>query len=70
MIFKLMYLIDLNVLNLMVDGMSEFAYNLQLHYNIYRLVFTIWMIKIIKMKIPLGSCKLYVKRNIPWESAK
>ena len=22
------------------------------------------------MKIPLGSCKSYAKRNIPWESAK
>ena len=22
------------------------------------------------MKIPLGSCKLYAKRNIPWVSAK
>ena len=37
--------------------MFDFAYKLQLHYNIYRLVSTIWMVKIIKMKIPLGSCK-------------
>ena len=44
---------------------NEFAYKLQLHYNLYRLVFTIWTVKIIKMKIPLGSCKLYAKRNIP-----
>ena len=35
-------------------GVIDFAYKLQLHYNIYRLVFTIWMVKIIKMKIPLG----------------
>ena len=46
-------------------GMFDFAYKLQLHYNIYRLVFTIWMVNIIKMKIPLSSCKLYAKRNIP-----
>ena len=45
-------------------GMFDFAYKLQLHYSIYRLVFTIWMVKVIKMKIPLGSCKLYAKRNI------
>ena len=40
--------------------MFDFAYKLQLHYNIYRLVFTIWMVKIINMKIPLviGYCKL------------
>ena len=44
------------------QGMFEFAYKLQLHYNIYRLDSTIW---IIKMKIPLGSCKLYAKRKIP-----
>ena len=37
-------------------GMFDFAYKLQLHYNIYRLVFTIWMVKIIKMKIPLEIC--------------
>ena len=43
---------------------------IKLHYNIYRLVFTIWTVKIIKMKIPLGSCTLYAKRNMPWESAK
>ena len=65
MIFKLMYLIDLNVLNLMVCTMFDFAYKFQLHYNIYKLVFTIWTVKIIKMKIPLGSCKLYAKRSIP-----
>ena len=43
--------------------MFDFAYKLQLHYNIYRLVFTTWSwtVKIIKMKIPLGSCKLYAK---------
>ena len=46
-------------------GIFDFAYKLQLHYNIYMLVFIIWMVKIIKMKIPLGSCKLYAKRNIP-----
>ena len=51
-------------------GMFGFAYKVQLHYNIYNLVFTIWMLKIIKMKIPLGSWKLYAKRNIPWEWAK
>ena len=28
------------------------------------------MEKIIKMKIPLGSWKLYAKGNIPWESGK
>ena len=37
------------------NGMFDFAYKLQLHYNIYRLFFTIWTLKIIKMKIPLGS---------------
>ena len=42
-----------------------FEYKLQLYHNIYRLVFTMWTIKIMKMKIPLGSCKLYAKRNIP-----
>ena len=26
-------------------GVFDFAYKLQLHYNIYKLVFTIWMIK-------------------------
>ena len=36
-------------------GMFDFAYKLQLHNNIYRLVFTIWMVKIIKMKIPSGT---------------
>ena len=36
-------------------GMFNFAYKLQIHYNIYRLVFTIWMVTIIKIKIPLGS---------------
>ena len=56
MIFKLMHLIDSNVLNLLHGMyMFDFAYKLQLHYNIYRLVFTIWMVKIIKMKIPLGT---------------
>ena len=71
MIFKLIYLIDLNVLNLMSMAMvDEFAYKLQLHYNFYRLVFPIWMVKIIKMKIPLGFCKLYAKRNITLESTK
>ena len=45
--------------------MFDFAYKLQLHCNIYKLVFTIWTIKTIEMKIPLGSCKLYAKRNIP-----
>ena len=47
--------------------MFEFAYKLQLlHYNIFRLVlvFTIWTVKIIKMKIPLGSWKLYAKNEI------
>ena len=38
----------------------EFAYKLQLHYYIHRLVFIIWMVEIIKMKIPLGSWKLYL----------
>ena len=28
------------------------------------------MENIIKVKIPLGSCKLYAKRKIPWESSK
>ena len=46
-------------------GVFDLTYKLQLHYNIYKLVFTIWKIKIIKRKIPLGSCKLYAKRNIP-----
>ena len=36
-------------------SMFDFTYKLQLHYNIYRLVFTILMVKFIKMKIPLGS---------------
>ena len=36
-------------------GMFDFAYKLQLHYNIYRLVFAFWMVKIIKVKIPLVS---------------
>ena len=49
-------------------GIFDFTYKLKLHYNIYRLVFTIWTVKIIK--IPLGSLKLYAKRNIPWEWAK
>ena len=31
--------------------MVEFAYKLQLHYDIYLLVFPIWMVKIIKMQI-------------------
>ena len=51
-------------------GVFDFAYKLQLQYNMYKLVFTIWMIKIIKRKIPLGSCKLYAKRNIPQESVE
>ena len=50
--------------------MFDFAYKLQLHYNIYKLVFIICTVKIIKMKIPLGSWKLFAKRNIPWEWAK
>ena len=45
-------------------GVFDFTYKLQLHYNIYKLVFTIWMIKIIKRKIPLGSCKLYAERDL------
>ena len=45
-------------------GIVDFAYKLQLHYNIYILIFPIWTENIIKMKIPLGS-KLYAKRNIP-----
>ena len=45
--------------------MFDLAYKLQLHYNIYMLVFTIWTVKIINMTILLGSCKLYAKRNIP-----
>ena len=63
MIFKLMYLIDSQCFK--SYSMFDFAYKLKLHYNIYRLVFTIWTVKIIKMKIPLGSCKSYAKRNIP-----
>ena len=46
-------------------GMVEFAYKLQLHYDIYMLVFPIWMVKIIKLQILLGSCKLCAKRSIP-----
>ena len=42
MIFKFMYLIDLNVSNLM--ECLNFAYKLQLHYNTYMLVFTVWTI--------------------------
>ena len=36
-----------------IHGMFDFAYKLQLHYNVYKLVFTItiWMVKIIKMRI-------------------
>ena len=67
MIFKLMNLINDRSQCFKSHGMFDFAYKLQLLYNIYniyRLVFTIWMVKIIKMKIPLGSCKLYTKRNI------
>ena len=45
-------------------GMVDFAYKLQLHSNIYTLIFPIWKKNIIKVKIPLGSCKLYAKRNI------
>ena len=45
--------------------MVDFANKLQLHNNMYTLIFPIWTVKIIKMKIPLGSCKLYAKRNIP-----
>ena len=45
-------------------GMVDFAYKLQLHYNIYTLTFLIWMENIIKVKIPLGSCELYAKRNM------
>ena len=62
MIFKLMYLIDLDVLNLMVCLTLHINC---MHYHIYRLVFRIRMVKIIKVKIPLGSCKLYANRNIP-----
>ena len=51
-------------------GMVDFAYKLQLHYTIYTLIFPIWTESIIKVKIPLGYCKLYAKRNIPWESAE
>ena len=43
----------------------EFVYKLQLHYDIYMLVFPIWMVKIIKLQIPIVSCKLCAKRNIP-----
>ena len=45
--------------------MVDVAYKLQLHYNIYRLVFPIWMamVKIMKVKIPLSSCKLYAKKT-------
>ena len=50
--------------------MVEFAYKLQLHYNIDMLVFPTWMVKIIKVKISPGSCELYAKKNIPRESAK
>ena len=46
-------------------GIVDFAYKLQLHYNIYTLILSIWMENIIKVKILLGSCKLYAKRNIP-----
>ena len=46
-------------------GIVDFAYKLQLYYNIYTLIFPIWMENIIKVKTPLGSCKLYGKRNIP-----
>ena len=45
-------------------GMVDFAYKLQLHYNFCALIFLIWTIKIINVKIPLGSYKLYAKRNI------
>ena len=47
-------------------GIVYFAQKLQLHYNIYTLIFPIWMENILKMKIPLGSCELYAKRNIPY----
>ena len=53
MIFKLIHLIDYQCFK--SHGMFDFAYKLQLHYNIHRLVFTIWTVKIIKMQIPLGS---------------
>ena len=46
-------------------GIIDFEYKLQLHYNIYTLIFPIWTENIIKVKIPLGSCQLYAKRNIP-----
>ena len=46
-------------------GIVYFAWKLQLHYNIYTLSFPIWTENIIKMKIPLSSCELYAKRNIP-----
>ena len=34
-------------------GIVYFAQKLQLHYNIYTLIFPIWMENIIKIKIPL-----------------
>ena len=46
-------------------GMVDFTYKLQSHYNIYSLIFPIWMENIIKVKIPIGFCKLYAKGNIP-----
>ena len=38
--------------------MIDFVYKLQLHYNIYALIFPIWieLENNIKMKIPLDSC--------------
>ena len=48
----------------------DFAYKLQLHYNIYKLVFTIWNVKIMKMKLPLGSCELYTKIVISMRISK
>ena len=44
-------------------SMFDFAYKLQLHYNIHRLVFTICMAKTIKMKIPLGTGTVQVPES-------
>ena len=52
--------------NLVIPCMVDFPYKLhmQLDYNIYTFIFPIWTGNIIKVKIPLGSCKLYAKRDI------
>ena len=39
-------------------SMIDFVYKLQLHYNIYTLIFPIWMENIVKVNIPLGSCNV------------